>query len=75
MLFAADFFQRSDTLFIGACLPKGKVMPLLAKICLFINHGDISIHKNILSRDTSRAVWNAIPKEGVNDVWAAVNIV
>jgi len=49
MVFTADFFQRSDTLFIGARLPEGKIIPLLAKRRLFITHGDISAHGNIVS--------------------------
>jgi len=55
MVFTADFFQGRNALFIRACLPKGKVIPLLVKPCLFINHGDISIHKNIVSWDAIQA--------------------
>ena len=52
LILATDFFQGGDARFIGLCLPKGKVIPLLGQACLFIDHRNISIHKSIVTRET-----------------------
>jgi hypothetical protein len=35
LILATDFFQRGDARFIGLCLPKEKIMPLLVQACFF----------------------------------------